>query len=156
MVKTAVKSSICGHCYMRTHLDFCLTPAVVHLEYNTWVLVQRNPFCLQLSFISAENHEHYYHRDKQRCNHNASLNHFDSHGARPQKQTVPAKGNSFSCVEILPMYVAVRPCKSSKDTKDTKKTKKSPKYSNLPKLDCVKPSCQIAKFGHIEKVRLPF
>ena len=128
---------------MRTHLDFCLTPAVVHLEYNTWVLVQRNPFCLQLSFISAENNEHYYHRDKQRCNHNASLNHFDSHGARPQKQTVPAKGNSFSCVEILPMYVAVRPCKSSKDTKDTKKQKRPQNTVTYPSWTALSPLAKL-------------
>jgi len=43
---------------------------------------------------------------------------------RPQKQTVPAKDNSFSWVEMLPMCVDVRPCKSSKDTKDTRKQKR--------------------------------
>ena len=85
MVKAAVKSSICGHCYMRPHLYFCLAPAVVHLDYNTGVLVLRNPSCLELSFIGAENHEHYYRRDEQRGNHKGSLNRFDSHGAPPSE-----------------------------------------------------------------------
>lgn len=85
MVRAGVKSSICGHCYMRPHLDFCLDPAVVHLEYNTGVLVQRNPFCLELSLIGAEDHEYCYRRDEQRGNHKESLNRFDSHSAPPQK-----------------------------------------------------------------------
>jgi hypothetical protein len=38
---------------------------------------------------------------------------------------VLVKDNFFSWVEILPMCVDVRPCKSSKDTKDTKKQKRS-------------------------------
>jgi len=85
MIKAAVKSSICSYCYMRPHLYFCLAPAVVHLEYNTGVLVLRNPSCLELSFIGAENHEDYYRRDEQRGNHKESLNRFDSHSAPPSE-----------------------------------------------------------------------
>jgi hypothetical protein len=33
--------------------------------------------------MGAEKHKHYYHRDKQRCNHNPSFNHFDFHGTPP-------------------------------------------------------------------------
>jgi hypothetical protein len=84
-VRASVKSLICSHCYMRPHLDFCLTAFVVHLEYNTGVLVLRDPFYLELSFIGAENHEHCYHRGEQRCNHNPSFNHLDSHGAPPSE-----------------------------------------------------------------------
>jgi hypothetical protein len=36
------------------------------------------------------------------------------------------------------------------------KTKKSLDYINLPEVGCVKLSYQIAKFGHIAKVRLVF
>ena len=84
-VKAAVKSSICGYCYMGPHLYFCMAPAVVHLEYDTGVLVQRNPVCLELSYIGAEDHEHYYRRDEQGGNHNDSLNRFDSHSAPPSE-----------------------------------------------------------------------
>jgi len=83
VIKAAEKSSIYGHCYMRPHLDFCMAPVVVQLEYNTGVLVQRNPFCLELSLIGAEDHEHYYRCDEQRGNHKESLNRFDSHSAPP-------------------------------------------------------------------------
>jgi hypothetical protein len=56
---------------------------------------------------------------------------------------LPAKDNSFSCVEILPMHVVVRPCKSSKDTKDTKKQKRPQNTLTYPSWAALSPLAKL-------------